>query len=306
MLIAILVVLSLLVLYVAWLTEKTRTNTSAIATSLTQKKSGTDAYAVDQPRLGYEWHEDGWPQLSSDDENNREPWVPFVNPRPFEFIDAYSESLLVAEFNASPAGLERKTFLKRFYRESGAYLPIPLADAAAKDADPAVRIWIAAHMNLIYEDYSTISENILEAWEHAPIIRNYAEILGADPEPIVRAALWSNPDHPKLPFPIPMSGATHAWEQSIAAMFKLDRLALMRNDNIDSDFIVALMKADARCPIQARLWLEWDAKIQVPQVSVTAPRRGDRPGTGSATLTASSIPAVPPIAAATPPVSSRF
>lgn len=232
MLITILVVLCALVLYVAWLTEKTRANIAAVATTQTQKKSGTDAAAVDQPRLGYEWHEDGWPQLPSDDENDREPWVPFANPRPFEYMDAYSEALLMAEFKAPPAALERKAFLKRFFRTCGDYLPISVAGAAAKDDDPAVRVWAAAHMNLIYKDYSG------KDWENAPIIRDFTEVFTADVEPIVHAALWSNPDHPKL-----HSGFPEKWEQLLPTLSTLDRLAMMRNPDISSQFIVALMNA---------------------------------------------------------------
>lgn len=240
MLITFLVVLCVLVLYVAWLTEKTRTNTAAIATSLTHNKSGMDAPAVNQPRLGYEWHEDGWPQLPSDDENDREPWVPFANPRPFEYMDAYSEALLMAEFKAPPAALERKAFLKRFFRTCGDYLPISLADAAAKDDDPAVRIWAAAHMNLIYKDYSG------KDWENAPIIRDFTEVFTADVEPVVHAALWSNPDHPKLENRLFHSwGVPQGWEGLVAGMSTLDRLALMRNADISSRFIVALMKIES-------------------------------------------------------------
>ncbi len=237
MLIAILVVLCVLVLYVAWLTEKTRINTGAIATILTQKKPGTDAAVVDRPRLGYEWHEDGWPQLSPDEENNQEPWVPFANPRPFEYMDAYSDALLMAEFKAGSTALDRKALLKRFYRTCGAYLPTLLADAAGKDADPAVRIWAAAHMNLIHRNYSG------KDWENAPILRDFTEILGGDPEPVVSAAVWSNPTHPKRPFSA--LGVPQGWEKLVAAMSKLDRLALMRNADISSRFIVALMKAES-------------------------------------------------------------
>jgi hypothetical protein len=240
LLIAIFVLLCILVLYAAWLTEKTRTNTAAIATMLTQKKSGTDSATVDQPRLGYEWHEDGWPQLSPDEENNQEAWVPFANPRPFQYMDAYGEALLMAEFKASPAALERKAFLKRFFRTCGDYLPISLVDAAAKDDDLAVRVWAAAHINLIYKDYSG------KDWDNAPIIRDFTEVFAADVEPIVRAALWSNPDHPKLENRLFHSwGVPQRWEELVAGMSTLDRLALVRNPDISSRFIVSLMKAES-------------------------------------------------------------
>jgi len=156
-----------------------------------------------------------------------------VDPRPFEFMDAYSEALLMAEFKASSAALDRKAFLKRFYRTCGAYLPTPLADAAAQDADPAVRVWAAAHMNLIHKDYSG------NDWENAPVICDFTEVFAVDHEPVVRAALWSNPDHPRLHFGFPKN-----WEQLIPTLSTLDRLALMRNSKISSDFIVALMKAE--------------------------------------------------------------
>lgn len=146
----------------------------------------------------------------------------------------------MAEFKAPPAALERKAFLKRFFRTCGDYLPISVADAAAKDDDPAVRVWAAAHMNLIYKDYSS------KDWENAPIIRDFTEVFAADVEPIVRAALWSNPDHPKLENRLFHSlGVPQGWEELVAGMSTLDRLALMRNPDISSRFIVALMKAES-------------------------------------------------------------
>ena len=134
------VLLMLLLLYCVWLAEKTRADTAAIAKALIDKQSDEKKVTVGQPQLGYEWHEDGWPQLPGEDENNREPLVAFPNPQPFQFFDEYSESLLVAAFKASNEGLARKAFLKSFYRTCGSYLPISLADVAVTDTEVAVRI----------------------------------------------------------------------------------------------------------------------------------------------------------------------
>jgi hypothetical protein len=214
----------LAILYLLSRAEKLQAGVTTIEKALATEPTETAAI----PPIGFEWYEDGWPDWIVESADwYRSPLLPFSNPQPFEFVDEYSSSLLLAEFNATPAGLGRKSLLKSFYRTRGDYFPIALADAAASDADVVVRIWSASHMNLVYKDWNWESKEDINS---RSTLRDYGKLFCSDPSPIVRAALCSNPKY----------DGTYS-----ADMSQLERLALMRAPNTGGALLASLMESES-------------------------------------------------------------
>jgi hypothetical protein len=233
-------VMLLLLFYAARLAEKNGSRIDVLVTSLAEHLRADNKIATQKDTLGYEWHEDGWPQVYSDD------LLPgrmsdFENPAPYYYSDVYSESLLAAEYHGAVTAFEKKAFLKRIQR-TGISVPLAIADEAFSDADPAVRIYAASHLDLVYKDYTGGD------WKNPPTLREFETTLLNDPDPVVQAARFSNPSNVGWPWTHDgswkCSGPHDFWQKTFAKMSQLERLAAVRNPQLKDKFLIALMEAE--------------------------------------------------------------
>jgi hypothetical protein len=230
-------VIVLLLLYTARLAERNGARINVLAKSLDERFQTNSKVLGQDGVLGYEWHEDGWPQVYSDDLLPQRD-SDFENPAPYYFQDAYSEGLLSAEYKGAVTALEKKNFLKRILR-TGVSVPLAIADEAFNDKDAAVRIYAASHLELVYKDYTGSN------WENPPILRDFVPVIANDPDPVVRAARFTNPSHVWWPWTHVGSwilGPHDFWQKTIAEMSQVERLAAMRNPQLTHHFLVALME----------------------------------------------------------------
>ncbi len=203
-------------LYIAGTAEKNGSRINEFAKSLDGhfRKKTEDTGQT----LGYEWYEEGWPQVYSEDLLPQPP--DFENPTPYYFQDEYSENLLTAEYKSTVTASEKKNFLKRILK-TGISVPLAIADEAFNDKDSAVRIYAASHLK--FYPYS---------------IKDFATALLDDADPVVRAALFSNPEYERI---WQHWGPNDGWQEQIAGMSQLERLGAMRNPRLNAKFVVALM-----------------------------------------------------------------
>ena len=107
-----------------------------------------------------------------------------------------------------------------------------LLDIIYADENAYVRAWAAGHLNTDFTDY-TDPKNPAE-------IRNYEQGLLQDSDPIVRAALWSNPQCNRLPWSL--IWVSEGWKEQFQSMSQLERLGLMRNPELSTRYVVALLE----------------------------------------------------------------
>jgi hypothetical protein len=180
--------------------------------------------------LPYEWFDSEWPAIASDDDLKVSP--PFENPRPHSLGDDYSTALLVSEYNGAAAPNEKKDFLRRMRRTSS--IPWEIAEMAFTDGS-SVRMWAAAHLDLIHKDYTGWT---FQSGVEPKVICDFEEILSRDADPAVRAALFSNPNcsrkNPYTSYGAPADG----WQRHFSSLLPLERLALMRNSDIRENFLL--------------------------------------------------------------------
>ena len=101
-------------------------------------------------------------------------------------IDAYEVETLKREYEIlSPK--ERIDFLKAVHQQG--QLPFEIASLAVRDAIVVVRAWAAKHLYLDYREYIGRTD---QAATYKFPERNLFLVLEADPEPLVRAALYEN------------------------------------------------------------------------------------------------------------------
>jgi hypothetical protein len=241
MIIGLLVIILLLLLYVSVIAEKAKLQADAIVGLLT--KQAVQADKETRRGLDYEWGQEEWPKWS-DDAPKDSAWVPYKNPAPYARQDAYALALLEAETAASADAREAKRFLARAYQTLGAYLPQTVCDVAVGNPDAFVRTWAASHIALVRRDYSRLdrstSEKYSEGLENAPVTRDYRALLQNDPDPLVRAAILSNPETNE-PF-VGWLGVAENWKQRFLALSQLERLALMRVPDLSASLALAIMK----------------------------------------------------------------
>ena len=168
--------------------------------------------------LAYGWYEKGWPFA-----NDEEDRTPLENPARHVSPDDYATQMYIAEYKSIPGAFQRKEFLGRLFKE-GVLMEPELLDIIYSDANVYVRAWAACHLETDFTQRE---------------IRNYEATLLQDPDPIVRAALWSNPRCKRLPWSI--AYVSKEWKEQLRSMKQLERLGLMRNPELSPLYVVALL-----------------------------------------------------------------
>ncbi len=248
-------VIIVLLFYIARIVEKNGSRIDAVAKSVEKDLQSEKRVSTHNAVLGYEWHEDGWPSVREEEDSE----FSFENPSPYALEDEYCGSLLIAEYKAALTAAEKKAFLKRMLK-TGVSVPLAIAEEAFADRDPAVRIYAASHLDTVYKEYDWTSEEPF--WDKTPkILKDFEAELASDPDPVVRAALFSNPNYPgqwaQLVWPI-----DEGWQEGFSKMSQLERLAAMRNPRLYRCFVVALMREkpeNLRMNFQEHVALIWAA-----------------------------------------------
>jgi hypothetical protein len=88
-----------------------------------------------------------------------------------------------------------------------------LLDVIYADKSAFIRAWAASHLETDYIDY-TDDKNPRE-------VRNYEPALLQDSDPIVRAALWSNPKCHRLPWDNFLGEASKGWKEQLQNISQL-------------------------------------------------------------------------------------
>jgi len=197
---------------------------ASIKTELTEIRS---AQRIQPSVLPYGWFDDGWPI-----EEEKEWRTQLENPTPHRSPDAYVTQMFVAEYGSILDPRERKEFLRQLFRE-GVWMEPELLDVIYADENPFVRAWAASHLATDYKDYSDRDSQRQ--------LRDYEPALLLDTAPIVRAALWSNPQCNRLPWSL--IWISEAWKEQIQKMSHIERLGLMRNPELSMKYVVALLEA---------------------------------------------------------------
>lgn len=221
----------LAVIYLVFETVAIRKSYSAFAEFL-QRELGDIKATQKLPvkPLSYGWFDDGFPSDPIDEENRR----PLCNPEPHRGPDEYMTKHFVAEYKAISDAYQRKDYL-RHLRNEGVWMTADLLDVIYADESEFVRAWAAGHLSMDFKDYSD--------WEHPVEIRNYQQQLSSDPSPLVRAACWSNPEYHGLPWWL--SDVSPTWKEQFQGLTQLERLGLMRNPRLSSNYVVALLQTQS-------------------------------------------------------------
>jgi hypothetical protein len=215
----------LLVLYLAFKTAALSKGQALMAASIETELKEIKARQETPPKsLPYGWFDDGWPWLELSDEEER---VPLENPTPYRDPDAYATRMFMSEYRAIRDPLQRKEFLRELIKAE-VWMEAEFLDLVYGDENAHVRAWAAAHL---YTDYTNSDDH--------RVIRNYEPRLLEDPDPLVRAALWSNPKCQQLPWS--MISIAENWKERFRAMSPLERLGLMRNPDLSMHYVVALL-----------------------------------------------------------------
>ena len=218
----------LAVVYLGYEVNWVQKNQAKIASFLdTQLKEIRAAQQIPPAAVAYGWFDDGWPVAKED----RESRAPLENPTPYSRPDDYDTQMLVAEFRSMPNHHERKEFLRRLFKQ-GVWMEPGLLDIIYADENACVRAWAAGHLETDFKDYTD--------YENPREIRNYEPALLQDPEPIVRAALWSNPACNRLPWSL--IWISEGWKDQMGNMSHIERLGLMRNPKLSMRYVVALLE----------------------------------------------------------------
>jgi hypothetical protein len=155
------------------------------------------------------------------------------NPKPLRNPDAYMVLRILAELEARTP-VERLAYLSALKR-ADAWFSAELVGKLLDDDSPLVRAWVAENASLAFKDYTDFS-NPVE-------LMNYQEKVQSDSSELVRASFWKNEYCGKLPWSI--------WSLSPASldllkgMTQVERLALMRNPDLNYKFIIELIKASS-------------------------------------------------------------
>lgn len=232
----------LAVVYLAYRAFLVSRSQEALATFLdAELKQIREAQRVPPEQLSYGWYDDGWPFRKTVQEDR----APLENPTPHKDPDDYETQMLIAEYRSILDPQQRKEFLRKL-RKHGVWMRPTLLDLIYADENPLVRAWAAGHLETGFEDYTALrsmteQEFVEYRLRHKPQkIRDYEPDLLGDPEPIVRAALWCNPDCSRLPW----SGIfiSEQWKDQLKSMSQLERLGLMRNPELPLRLVVALLE----------------------------------------------------------------
>lgn len=153
----------------------------------------------------------------------------------YQLIDAYTLEELQREYqNADAKG--RIRLLKKFSRNDQVP-PFEIVRLAREDPQVEVRQWIARH-----------GKSLPEAWANSPAERYQRRTaghgeslpetgLGNDPDPFVRACLRENPH-------VFGSIFFEDWKEYFHEATPLERLALVRNPNVNEELIEKIFDSD--------------------------------------------------------------
>jgi hypothetical protein len=228
MLLFLVICILLVLVYLSQKVTSLAKGQAVVAASLqTELKEIRAAQKIPPAPLAYGWFDDGWP-IVTDDEEDR---APLENPTPHCNPDDYATQMYISEYKAIPSAHHRKEFLQQLFKQ-GLWMKPELLDVIYNDEDSYVRAWAAGHLNTDFKDYTDF-RNPIE-------IRNYEPGLLHDPEPLVRAALWSNPTCNGLPWS--MTQISERWKEQLQRMSQLERLGLMRNPELSKYYLVALLE----------------------------------------------------------------
>jgi len=181
-------------------------------------------------QMAYGWYEDGWPSASPD-AIAMEAWKRELHrgqgvrdPKPWKNPDDYATQMFMAEYKSIRSPHDRKDFLRKLHK-ADVWMAPELLDLVYADENTFVRAWAAGHLKT----------ELIDA-------RNYEPDLLQDPEPIVRAALWSNPQCQNLPWRDRRTGLSESWKEQLLTMSQMERLGLMRNPKLEMRFVVVLLE----------------------------------------------------------------
>lgn len=197
----------------------------------TQFKELRDATKKEKPPgLPYGWFDDGFSPTGSDEEER----AAIENPTLRDLHDDFTDQMWIAEYHALPTPHERVKYLRALTRQVY-YLPASFLDLAFGDNSVFVRSWAAGHLTLEAKDY-TDPNNAVQ-------IRDYQKMMLEDPEAVVRAAVWSNPQCRSLPWH--SIWVSDNWKDELRKMSQLERLGLMRNPELSERYIVKLLETSS-------------------------------------------------------------
>lgn len=203
---------------------------AATATFIETELKEIKAARVNSPEpLAYGWYDGGWPVTRCDEEDR----APLENPTPQRSPDDYATQMYILEYKSILDACQRKKFLQRL-RNEGVWMEPKLLDAVYADESAFVRAWAASHLETDYMDYTD--------YENPHKVRDYEPDLLQAPEPIVRAALWSNPQCNGLPWDQGLGEASKGWKEQLQNISQLERLGLMCNPVFPMRYMVALLE----------------------------------------------------------------
>ncbi len=180
--------------------------------------------------LSYGWFDDGFPA----DISRQEERAPLENPSPQNGADEYMTQMFIEEYRSMADSHHRKEYLRHLWN-NGTWIRSEFLDVIYADQSEYVRAWAAGHLNTDFKDYSD--------WQNPVEIKNYEPALLGDRSPIVKAALWSNPNCHQLPWS--MIWISDNWKEHFKGLSQLERLGLMRNPNLSLKYVVALMETSS-------------------------------------------------------------
>lgn len=217
--------------YIAWRAERTEGIVARILAKKEEEKPLNEPQP--SPYLPDEWTDFPWSSKTDEEERRA-----LENPNVLDNPDPFLRGQILQRFNALPNAFDRISFL-RALRSRNAYLDEVVTAAVLKDESPLVRSWGAAYTSLEFRDYRnhTFGEG------EAPLIADFTEDALNDPDPVVAASPWTNPEFKRLPWS--MIWISDRWKDDFKAMTPLARLALMHNRRLYPKYLTALMGADS-------------------------------------------------------------
>lgn len=155
-------------------------------------------------------------------------------PNPLANPDAFTEAQIMAQLNSRSAA-DRVPYLDAL-KQAGCWFNERMVGALLEDESPIVRTWVAENTTLRFRDYRDFMHPVEKT--------NYEPRVQSDPEPLVRASIWKNEDCSMLPWS--MLSIADSWKEQLRGMTQIERLALIRNPEIQYKYVVALLT----CPTE--------------------------------------------------------
>ena len=162
-------------------------------------------------------------------------WVTPMKLSRYTFLDDYILAELIREYEASDSR-GRIQLLERLYQD-GAIPPFEIARMAMIDSSAQVRHWIAKCGRHFDYRVNRIPENDNDR-ENSE--RNLAELFEKENDPFIKACLRENPHFFDALTRIP------DWKEFFSKLTHLERLAAVRNPNLDKEIIEAILDPDDR------------------------------------------------------------